>query len=46
MLIDCKTVNDTNKQQVATKTQSENWITTDEIREKYEKYLANINLMF
>jgi hypothetical protein len=39
MLEDCKTVNDKYKQQKMSPEEKENWITTEDIREKYESYL-------
>ena len=42
MLQDCKIVNDNYKQQKATPDEKENWVTINEIKEKYNEYLQAV----
>jgi len=46
MLQDCKIVNETYKEQKKTKTQKENWLSFEKIKETYDDYLLKVNKMF
>ena len=45
MLKDCKSVNDTYKQQKMSQTEKDNWVTMADIHNKYNKYLKEVEPM-